>query len=63
MISVSISINANAIYARSAVNQSQVNKNGEDTYLVDDGSIIYHRRSKGAVVLAKKLLDTIKEQK
>ncbi|KKL22305.1 hypothetical protein LCGC14_2436750, partial [marine sediment metagenome] len=31
------------------------------SYKVDDGSTIYHNPKDGAVALAKKLLDTIKE--
>ena len=60
MISVSIAINGNTIMARSAVNTTQSDENGT-IYKVDDGSILYHNPNEGAVVLAKKLLDTIKE--
>ncbi len=65
MITVMISINGNPIYLRSAVNISKkgVKSNEDNTYHVDDGSIIKHKQSDGAVVLAKKMLDTIKEEK
>ena len=58
MITVSISINGRVIYARSARNVG-----GEDIckYRLDDGSFILHKRKNGAIKLAKKMLDTIKE--
>lgn len=61
-ITVAILINGRPILARSAVNitpeqpYSAVHK-----YKVDDGSVVEHIRSDGCVVLAHKLLDTIKE--
>ena len=64
MITVAISINGNVVFARSAVNISE--ETGAGTvckYKVDDGSIIVHEYDDGAVVLAKKMLDTIKEPK
>lgn len=57
MITVSILINSKPIYTRSAVSI------GGCEYKVDDGSIITHDPHDGGVVLAKKLLDTIKEVK
>lgn len=65
MITVTILINGQPIYTRSAVNKSYPNTPAKEihTYEVDDGSIIRHRRWHGAVVLAKKMLDTIKESK
>jgi len=62
MISVAIMINGNPIMARSAVNKIKTLKDGRVKYLVDDGSVIYHKPSDGAVKLSKMLLDTIKEQ-
>lgn len=47
--------------ARSAVRQGSENGEGFAEYLVDDGSIVHHWPSDGAVALAKLLLDTIKE--
>lgn len=59
MITVSIHINDRAIYTRTAVNRIK-EKGG---YVCDDGSIIKHEPSDGAVELAKKMLDTIHEVK
>jgi len=62
MITVTILINGHPIYTRSAVNKGKFNKMYH-RYEVDDGSEIAHRRKEGAVVLAKKMLDTIKESR
>lgn len=65
MITVSILINGNAIYTRSAVNVTDENvrikADTKCTYEVDTGVKIVHRYGDGAVVLAKLMLDTIKE--
>jgi hypothetical protein len=61
MLSVSISINASPILARSARNQGITNKKGETLYHLDDGSKIWHNKSDGAVKLAIKMLKTIKK--
>lgn len=64
MITVSIAINGTVIYARTAVNKGRVDlDSGEDRcyYLLDTGAPLTHTRSDGAVVLAKMMLDTIKE--
>ena len=70
MITVQININGNCILARSAVNIGKADPDfiyGKNTplckYKVDDGSIIEHNQKDGAVALAHKLLDTIKEMK
>jgi len=64
MITVTISINGVVLMARSAVNISPVKtKNALCKYEVDDGTVIEHNRKDGAVALARKLLDTIKETK
>lgn len=63
MITVAILINGQPIHARTAVNQAKKNKKGETAYKVDTGEIVWHDRDDGAIELAKKLLDTIKEQK
>jgi hypothetical protein len=63
MISVAIMINGNPIIARSAVNKMETNKDGQIRYACDDGSNIWHYPQDGAVVLAKKMLDTIREEK
>lgn len=62
MITVAILINGNPIMARSATNQGEAH-NGNCGYLVDDGSVIFHKPGDGAVTLAIELLKTIKEQK
>lgn len=61
MISVSIAINGEPIYARTAVNRGE-QPSGFTKYLIDDGSTVLHKRSDGAVALAIQMLRTIKEQ-
>lgn len=61
MITVAILINGKPIMARSAVNKGQ-QCGHECRYAVDDGSVILHDPSHGAVPLAIALLQTIKEQ-
>lgn len=58
LITVAILINGKTVTARSARNIGE--KNGEAMYLVDDGTVIYHKPGDGPVALAKKLLSTIK---
>jgi len=58
MITVSISINGNPILTRSAT-RGEVLGNGEYEYNLDDGSVVEHEHDKGAVELAKKMLDKI----
>lgn len=60
MITVSISINGNVIYARTAVNISK-SDDEINSYKLDTGRIIKHNQSDGAIVLAKKMLKTINE--
>lgn len=60
MITVSVLINGEPIYARSAVRIA--GEAGEVcTYACDDGTELTHNYNDGAVKLAHKLLDTIKE--
>ena len=59
MISVAIFINGNPIYTRSAHRISD--KEGVGKYKVDTGEVVEHAIDEGAIPLAKKLLDTIKE--
>lgn len=59
MLTVSISINGEPIYTRTAVNR--IEEMG--CYLSDDGRKILHNPKDGAVDLAIKLLKTIKEVK
>lgn len=58
MITVSILINGQPIFTRSAVrtHTGKVNR-----YTCDDGSVISHKYDQGAVKLAIKMLETIKE--
>lgn len=60
MITVAIFINGNPILTRSAVNKGET-KGGMTEYKCDDGSVLYHKRSDGAVPLAIQMLKTIKE--
>lgn len=61
MISVVIYVNGHPVTARSAIRIK--GEKGICEYFVDDGSIIKHDFNDGAVALAKKLLDTVKEKK
>ena len=62
MITVSISINGETIYTRTAVNIGRVSSDtGEYVYELDDASYIRHHPNAGAVALAKVMLDTINE--
>lgn len=63
MISVSIMINGNPIYTRSAVNVNQKDTKGKVRYDLDDDSTIWHDPDDGAVKLAIEMLKTIKEVK
>ena len=66
MITVSILINGQPIYTRTAVNSgATVNQpNGQHhIYTLDTGEVIKHKQKDGAVVLAMKMLDTILEIK
>ncbi len=64
MIIVAIFVNDRPVFARSARNQDgRTNKKGQTKYVCDEGSVIWHDRNKGAIVLVKKMLDTIKEKK
>lgn len=63
MITVAILINGQPIFTRTAVNVSELGEGPVCKYRVDDNSIIEHDRDDGAVVLAKKMLDTIHEKK
>lgn len=62
MITVSILINGQPIYARTAVNIGK-NADGKHIYKIDDGSILSHTREEGALALAKMMLDTVEEVK
>jgi len=60
MITVSILINGQPIFTRSARNTDKV-KNKKTIYILDTGKEILHKRKNGAIKLAKMMLDTIKE--
>ena len=61
MITVTVAINGQPIYTRSAVREEL--RDGVGYYAVDDGSVLAHKYDDGAVALAIKLLKTIKEPK
>ena len=61
MITVSILINGQPIMSRSAVNTERRKPNGQVAYYADDGKTVWHDPDLGAVALAHKLLDLIKE--
>ena len=61
MITVSISINGQPIYTRTAVNIGNADDGIHSAYELDTGQIIEHKRPDGAIKLAHKMLDTIKE--
>lgn len=61
MLGVTIHINGQVIYARTAVLRGGDGK-GMARYETDTGQVVWHDPEDGAMVLAKKLLDTIKEQ-
>lgn len=65
MITVSIAINAQAIYTRSAVNVTEqcggIYGQGEQVYETDDHRIIKHKFEDGAVKLAMKMLKNIRK--
>jgi hypothetical protein len=63
MITVAILINGNPIVARNATNQGVINENGETKYFTDSGEVIWHKKGDGAVVLAHKLLDLIRNDR
>lgn len=59
--SASIKINGSVITGRSCYNTGERNEEGKVRYKVDDGSSVWHDPADGAVVLAEKLLDTMKD--
>jgi len=62
MLTVSISINGEPIYARSARRQEDdVNKGQKATYRTDSGDIVEFIYGDNIIELAKKILDTIKQ--
>lgn len=64
MITVSILINGQPIFTRTAFNQGKPRPEAiYNAYLSDDGKKILHNPDDGAVKLAMKMLKEIKEQK
>lgn len=63
MITVSISINGEPIFCRTAVNTGKKFKDLSIAYKLDDGEVVRHHPDEGAVPLAIKMLRKIKEQK
>lgn len=63
MITVCIFINGNPLYTRSARNLGKEDKDGRTKYAIDTGDILWHKRDKGAVELAIKMLRTVMKLK
>ena len=61
MITVQILINGQVILARTARNVGAAAKADTYTYHVDDGNVLTHTRSDGAVALAMMMLESIEE--
>lgn len=62
MITVAVLINGQPIVAKNAINQAEENEDGYTKYLTDGGDVVWHKRGDGAVTLAKKLLDCIRNE-
>lgn len=62
MITVSIFINSRPILTRSGHRRTKrhATKEGKHAYMLDTGEVIYHDEDDGPVILAKKMLDTIR---
>jgi hypothetical protein len=60
MISVTVSINGNPIYTRSARNIGE-DDDGVYKYKLDTGDILYHKRSDGFMPLVKQMLETVRD--
>lgn len=61
MFTISISYNGEPLYARSVRKQKDVKKGEITTYKTDAGEVIEFRYGDPIIELAKKVLDTIKE--
>ena len=62
MLTVAILINGNPLVAKNAINTQRLNEKGEIAYKTDSGEVIWHDSESGAVALAKKLLDLIRNE-
>ncbi len=60
MLTVGIFINGNPLVAKNAINTGKLNDKGETGYLCDDGTTVWHHPEDGAVILAHKLLELIR---
>lgn len=63
MLTVAILINGNPLVAKNAVNQTRRNAKGQVAYKTDSGEILWHDPDEGAIALAHKLLDTIRNDR
>lgn len=61
MLTITISFNGEPVYVRNARRQEDINHTGVNTYQTDAGVLIEHKYDEGVIPLAKKILDTIKE--
>lgn len=60
MITVSVLINGKPLITRSVCKKPMVNTKGETLYVTDAGDKVYHKFEDRVIVLAKKILDTVK---
>jgi len=58
MLVVKLEVNGRVIYARHAVNVSDEYGKGVQRYRLDNGKVVEHVYEDGAVVLARKILET-----
>lgn len=63
MITVTIFVGEVPLYTRTARNTGRENDRGHKAYELDTGDILFHKPEAGAVVLAKKMLDTVVEKR
>jgi hypothetical protein len=61
MLTVTILVNGQPVYTRSARRQSDKIKKVNE-YITDSGDVIKHRYNAGIIPLAKAILDTIKSE-
>ena len=62
MITVSILINGEPIFTRTAVNKGEAKSSVHTKYHLDSGNTVMHNPKHGAVKLAKLMLDDINEE-
>lgn len=61
MLTVVVYVNDHIAFCRNARRQEAINPEGVNTYRTDSGEIIEHKYADGLIPLAKKILDTVKE--